>query len=113
MGRCEIAPSYDAQILKPLSLRGRLCARFVNKKRIAKEWLYFLGFFFFGLLVVPLLLFVFLVSSMKLSKVYSDFFSELGGGHDALIVWLFVLGPYLLFQLARSIIWAWKTARKS
>ena len=29
---------------------------FMNKKRFAKEWLYFLGWFLFGLLVLPSLL---------------------------------------------------------
>ena len=44
----------------------------MNKKRIAREWLLFLGCFFFVFLVGPFLLFLFLArGNGKLSDVYS------------------------------------------
>lgn len=36
--------------------RGKQHEFFMNKKRLTKEWLYFLGWFLFGLFVLPLLL---------------------------------------------------------
>jgi hypothetical protein len=85
----------------------------MNKKRVAKEWLYFLGCLLFGLLVLPLLMFVLFgtFAHKSITEFFSEFFSALTGGRDALITWLFVLAPYLLFQLVRSVIWAYKTTR--
>ena len=77
----------------------------MNKKRVAKEWLYFLGAFYVGLLVLPLGE-VFFRADYTLS-VYSVLVDK----QVALIGWLIVLGPYILFQLVRSVIWAWKIAR--
>jgi hypothetical protein len=80
----------------------------MNKKRIAKEWLLFLGCFFFGLLALPFLLFLFIArGGIKLS----EFYSALVDKRDALTSWLVVIFPYLLVQLVRSAVWAWKTAR--
>jgi len=92
----------------------------LNKKRVAKEWLYFLGCFLFGLLLPPFLFAVnfeffkfgsFVGTCKTFSKKLLEDCSMLVDKREALIAWLFVLGPYLLFQLVRSVIWAWKTTR--
>jgi hypothetical protein len=81
----------------------------MNKQRVAKEWLYFLGCFFFGF-TVPSLPFLFFGEEIKGT---SSFYSALFVGKEKLIAWVFVLTPYLLFQLVRSVIWAVKAARES
>jgi hypothetical protein len=59
----------------------------MDKKRIAKEWLYFLGItILFPFALIP--------------------FHEKVSGFDELII------PYLLFLFVRSIIWAIKTIRR-
>jgi hypothetical protein len=70
-----------------------------NKKLIAREWLYFLLFFSIGIL----LLFPFTTGTLQ-------FFYEclIGEGKGCFLMWLFVVAPYLIFQLIRSIIWAIK-----
>lgn len=89
----------------------------MNKKRIAKEWLYFVGGFLFGFLgffVVPFIIHI--IFGVKLGEFYRDFFwsfffqREYGRG-DILASWLVVWGPYILFQLVRSIVWAWRTVK--
>ena len=89
---------------------------FMNKKRFAKEWLYFLGWFLFGLLVLPSLLSVVFgfFTHQAISESISKFYPALVKKQEAsLIAWLVVIGPYLVFQLVRSVVWAWKTARSS
>ena len=87
----------------------------MNKKRIAKEWLYFIGFVLFGLFVLPFLLtatfYFFATRSFTFSTELSYFYSALVDRHDALIFWLMVAGPYIFFQFIRSVIWAWKITR--
>jgi hypothetical protein len=82
----------------------------MNKKRVAKEWLLFLGCFLFGLLVLPAPLAVLLHRDQALLFL-PLFYSELLEKHYALINWLVVASPYLLCQIVRSVIWAWKAAR--
>lgn len=80
----------------------------MNKKRIATEWLLFLGCFFFGLLAVPVLLILFFAhGNVKVSDIYLGLVNK----REALVTWLVVFFPYLLVQLVRSAVWAWKTAR--
>jgi hypothetical protein len=103
MGR-EVNP---INVIRPMVKEGHT----MNKKRIAKEWLYFLGCFAFGFFVLPLLLFIIVapMKGLKFGKFYSEFYDPFSGGEGFWFFWLFVLGPYLLFQLIRSIVWAWKT----
>ena len=79
----------------------------MNKKRVAKEWLYFLGALLVGLVVLSLVPFF-----TKGNYTFSVFLA-LVDKQEALLAWLIALGPYVLFQLLRSVIWAWKTARSS
>jgi len=85
----------------------------MNKKRIAKERLYFLGCFAFGFFILPLLLFILFAKGYSdFGEFYSNFFKELSGrGDDFVLSLLVLLGPYFFFQLIRSIVWAWKTVR--
>jgi hypothetical protein len=84
----------------------------MNKKRIAKEWLYFLCGMLVGFLVLPLIL------SFPFGYTMGDFYMEIFGlflrNHitlPSICAWLVAVSPYLLFQLVRSIIWAYKTSR--
>lgn len=70
-----------------------------NKKLIAREWLYFLLFFSIGIL----LLFIF--TTITLEIFYECLIGE---GEGCFLMWLFIIAPYLIFQLIRSIIWAIK-----
>ena len=82
------------------------------KKRLAKEWLYFLGCFLFGLLIVPLLLLI--IARLFIdhdNSNLSDFYSLLVAKGDWLTAWLLVIGPYVIFQIIRSVIWAYKTVQ--
>ena len=79
----------------------------MTKKQVAKEWLYFLGCFCFGLLIFPSLLYLIfrLLSNKEGPQFFFQFYSVVAGGRDALLAWSFVLAPYLIFQLVRSVIW--------
>jgi hypothetical protein len=85
-----------------------------TKRRIAREWLIFLGLFSVGL-VGLLVSFNMTLGHLDfphptaLSWCFSELFENAGGG--AIRCWLFVLAPYLLVQLIRSAVWAWKTIR--
>ena len=82
----------------------------MTKKQVAKEWLYFLGCFCFGLLIFPSLLYLIfrLLSNKEDPQFFFQFYSVVVGGSDALLAWSFVLAPYLIFQLVRSVIWGWR-----
>lgn len=69
----------------------------MNKKQIAKEWLYLLMAFGFGASVCIILV-------IFLGDTGEEFL-------DLLVI--FGLGTYVFFQFVRSIIWAVKTVRSS
>ena len=83
----------------------------MNKKRFAKELLYFLSLFFVGILVLPALLTVILSGRERFWAEFGLFYAALVDKSQFWIPWLVALGPYLLFQFIRSVIWAWKTTR--
>ena len=94
----------------------------MNKKRIAREWLYFVGCLAIGIVAIPFILCLIFspFGEEGFGEVYGGFYSNLWksllGGEDVAVedfavAWLFVLGPYLLVQLLRSLVWAWKTVR--
>jgi hypothetical protein len=45
---------------------------------------------------------------VTLAEFFRGFYSAEGPGF---VAWLIVAGPNVLFQLVRSVIWAWKTMR--
>lgn len=79
----------------------------MNKKRIANEWLLFLGGILFGVVVWPLFMPTYFGGFTILDSMFISFLF----GRHAAKAWLFVLAPYLIVQLIRSVIWAWKTSR--
>jgi hypothetical protein len=80
----------------------------MNKKVVAREWLYFIGGMFIGFLCMPILLMV----------IYPNFsplvfwVTLLSFGRGAWLGWLDVLLPYGAFQVIRSILWALKMMRE-
>jgi len=78
----------------------------MDTKQIARERLYFLAFFAVGFIVGPFIL------TLVFGQIsdYPAFYEQMFGKHF-LIAWVIVLGPYLLFQFVRSLVWGWKTVR--
>ncbi len=88
----------------------------MDKKRLAKEWLVFLGATAFSLFVLlpTFTLFSISVSGQGFPKVYFEVLSALfgyEGSRGAVGPWLLVMGPYFIVQLTRSTIWAYKTLK--
>lgn len=96
----------------------------VNKKIIAKEWLFLISFLFFGLIILPMLSSLILTGTLNDIGLFYDPLVELGStsrwyddngrfiyNPDFFNRWLFVLSPYILFNFIRSIIWAIKQIR--
>lgn len=98
----------------------------MKKEAIAKEWLLFLSFLFFGLLIFPALLcFIFNGNLNDLGDFYNslleikvDAYDKWGrkSGYEYNPVffqkWFIILFPYILFNFIRSIIWSIKTLLK-
>jgi len=85
----------------------------LKKKTVAREWVFFLGSLCAGIIVLPPLL----VSIFRGRDTISEIYIELGGcllGQERYFLecWMFILSPYLVLQLIRSIIWAVKTLRQ-
>jgi hypothetical protein len=68
---------------------------------VAREWLYFLGCFLFGITILPPILNWILGGPTD--KV-SDFYKALFEAER--IPWACVLAPYIVVQLVRSVVWA-------
>jgi len=89
----------------------------MNKKRIAQEFIYFLCSFVFGLFVFPVVLFIiFTIIFGQDWSLFGDFYERFyeamfDWGYGFEITWTAVLAPYFIFQVIRSIVWAWKTVR--
>ena len=79
-----------------------------NEKQVAREWLYFVGAFAFGVAIWPAL---FLLLADNNTNRLPLFYEGLLGGTDAVLCWLFALAPYVAVQLCRSVMWAVKKAR--
>jgi hypothetical protein len=78
----------------------------MNKKIIAREWLYLLGFVVASLVVLPLPLMLILSPKEEASGFYKALFEGVW------ITWLIVITPYLMFQLVRSVLWALRALRE-
>ena len=78
----------------------------MNRKKIIRECLYFLGALCVGFFILPVILILFL-SPQPSVKDYGEFLDALfSGGLMTLFAWMCALTPYLLFQLIRFIVWA-------
>ena len=78
----------------------------MNKKIVAQEWLYLLGFVVASLVVLPLPLMLILSPQEGASGFYKALFE------GEWIAWLIVITPYLMFQLVRSVLWALRALRE-
>ena len=76
----------------------------MNKKILAREWIYFLISLLIGLTIIPVLFVYLFAPNEKILNFYSALFSEV-----FLVVWLMALSPYIIFLFIRSILWALKT----
>lgn len=95
----------------------------MDKVKTAREWLLFLSCFFFGLFIMPNLIYLFFI----IFKKYSPKYGILNNYKDFLAIpferqvpkeefWIFLtvlFGPYVLIQLIRSIIWSIKIIKRS
>jgi hypothetical protein len=86
-------------------------------KRIAlRESALFLGFLFFGFVVVPIG--IYWVGQEMLGQYggygYADFFGTLSTQIRSgdLVAWFFVLSPYLAWQTLRLTLFAWRATGK-
>jgi hypothetical protein len=105
-----------ASYLRFADIKSKFIPSLMNSKCFAREWLYLLAGALFGLLAMPSLVFVGLklfypATAGTFSQLYPEFFSALAQKQVAPILWLIVVGPYLFFQLIRTVIRAWKTIR--
>ena len=74
----------------------------------------------FGFFVVPLFFYVFLspadyTSTHTLLQAYGEMIRTLSGNQGRTGRWIalaITLGPYLLFQLGRSVVWAVRTVHR-
>jgi hypothetical protein len=69
-----------------------------TKHRIAKELLVFLGCFFLGIVVIPLII-IFFDSDTTYKDVLDSFFANPQMG-----AWVIAVSPYMFYLLMRSIV---------
>ena len=87
----------------------------MNKRRVAKECLLFLGGLAFGLLIQwPI--FISMLDPFKngFVKSYAGMVAWLFGSEGplaAIFLWVFTLAVYIVFQIGRSVLWALKTTK--
>ena len=79
-----------------------------NKKIIAREWIYYLTFFTFGLFIMPLIIIIIRGGDFSM---YGRFFEEIFDGREWPALWSMVIGPYITFLIVRPIIWSLKVLR--
>jgi hypothetical protein len=83
----------------------------MNQKAVAREWLLFLGLLAVGAFVVlPLVAYAFGSRPIRVSEFYGTegVFSK----SDSWIAWMVVFAPYVLVQIARSVVWAATVVRR-
>ena len=85
----------------------------MDKKRIAREWLYFAALVLGGVfIIVPLIALAIHEGDVSvLTLVFRSFTDR--HDPDYLTVWTIALSPYILTQLIRSIIWAVRALREN
>lgn len=93
----------------------------MNKKIIAKEWLFLISFLFFGLVVFPTLVSLIFIGKVNITDL-KDFYDNLttvklhsmefeSYNTECFFAWFLVLFPYILFNFMRSIVWAIKQVK--
>jgi len=83
-----------------------------TKRRIAREWLIFLACLVIGFIIVYLIAWNFRNPDWTPGRVFQEVMKELFTERDAWIGWLFVLAPYFIVLVVRSIIWSVNTLRR-
>jgi len=78
----------------------------MNKKIVAREWLIFLVSICFGLIIVPF--FLCLYFSDELKDWWFFYPVLIGEESDSTLARVFVIAPYIILQIIRSIVWAKK-----
>ena len=81
----------------------------MNKRLVAREWVYFIGGLVVGLLWPAVVEFA--IGDPPASEIPRASYAEVLFIEPEPLMWLLVLAPYLLFQLVRSVIWAARTLR--
>lgn len=78
-----------------------------TKNIIAKEWLIFIMSLLIGLTIFPWLF------SLAAGQFHPELFygALIGLNGNTLGAWFFVLCPYILYQLGRTIVWAIKITK--
>ena len=88
----------------------------MNKRTVAREWLYFVGLWFFGIFALPPFVASILGKGMREFYIGEEsfYFGLIGAGglKLAIVLWIYTLSPYLVVQFVRSIIKAVKTLRR-
>lgn len=90
----------------------------ISRVVIAREWLYLVGGVILGVLLVPTLLFLlaslFSDRPIPAAEFYGDVYrAAIRGDRDTIAFWAWMLAPYAVFQLGRSVRWAWNVIRNS
>jgi hypothetical protein len=91
----------------------------IDNKKVAREWLIFMGCFIFGGLILPFLLaltiFPIRLGEQTILSFYSKFLKALffEEGDNYIFAWFLITAPYLLVQLVRSVAWAVNTLKRS
>lgn len=90
----------------------------MNRRFIAREWLIFLIFLCIGLIIMPILISLIVgiteESMDRIDIIFGIYLTLIGLDYkgDMIIVWFFVLLPYIFSLFIRSIMWSIKTFRK-
>ena len=78
----------------------------MNPQIAAREWLVFVGSFLFGLVVFPVCITAFTTERLAV------FYEALVDPDRWWVAWGTALAPYVVVQLARSVMWAARIVRK-
>ena len=86
------------------------------RRRATKEVALLVGFLFFGLVVLPLL--IYSVGQSVFGNYggigYNDFYGTLSGKvrDGDMVAWFLIFSPYIGWQFARLMILAWRSSRQ-
>lgn len=115
--RLFIGPYRETDMGSQDLASGWFCV-FMNKKVLAKEYLKFIKYLGIGLGVWFSFLVILLLSGEIIAEEFwIVFMLPIGSPGDTVtageifLSWLFILGPYAIYSITRSIIWAKKQSK--
>jgi hypothetical protein len=90
----------------------------INRKKLAKEWLYLISSLAVGFLILPLVISLLYCKHLQsATDSWLDFYDALlgigGYGRVELIPWFIGMCPYILCQTIRATIWSIKMLKQS